>query len=130
MRWGKENECNAHQRYISDRLSVGESTVITFCGLHLMADKSYLGASPDGLVMCTSVDTFCNSYLEIKCPYNIDRSVTIELSPRCIAEKFGDKFFIKFRVDGSLHLPHDYAQVQEKMAVIGVEWCDFITYVQ
>ena len=42
MRWGKENECNARQRHTLDRLSVGENMVVTSCGLHLMADKSYL----------------------------------------------------------------------------------------
>ena len=125
MRWGKENECNARQRYILDRLSVGENMVVTSCGLHLMADKSYLGTSLDGLVTCTSVDTLCNGCLEIKCPYSIDGFVTIELFPQGIAEKFGDKFFMKFREDGSLYLPHDhvyYAQVQGEMAIIGVEW--------
>ena len=60
-----------------------------------IADKSYLRISPDGLVLCTSVDTLCNGCLEIKCPYSIDVSVNIELSPQCIAEKFGDKFFMK-----------------------------------
>ena len=33
--------------------------------------------------------------------------------------------------DGSLHLPSDhlyYAQVQGEMAIIGVEWCDFVVY--
>jgi len=131
MRWGKENECNARQRYILDRLSVGENMVVTSCGLHLMADKSYLGTSPDGLVSWTSVDTLCNGCLEVKCPYSMDGSVTIELSPQGIAEKFGDKVFMKFREDRSLYLPHDhvyYAQVQGEMAIIGVEWCDFIVH--
>ena len=30
-----------------------------------------------------------------------------------------------------MYLPHDhvyYAQVQGEMAIIGVEWCDFIVY--
>ena len=60
--------------------------VVTSCGLHLMADKSYLGIFPDGLVMCTSVDTLCNGGLEIKSPYSIDGSVTVELSIQSIAE--------------------------------------------
>lgn len=33
--------------------------------------------------------------------------------------------------DGLLHLPHDhsyYAQVQGEMAVMNVEWCDFVIY--
>ena len=131
MRWGKENEDHAHETYVHNRSSVGEKMVVTPCGLQLMADKSYLGTSPDGLVLCTSVDTLCNDCLEIKCPYSIDGSVTVKLSPQCIAEKFGDKFFMKCRRDGSLYLPHDhvyYAQVQGEMAILGVEWCDFVVY--
>ena len=53
--------------------------IITSCGLHVMADKSYLGTSLDGLVVCTSVNTLCNGCLKMKCPYSIDRSVTTEL---------------------------------------------------
>ena len=132
MRCGKENEDHARQTYIHNRSSAGEKMVVTPCGLQLMADKSYLVTSPDGLVLCTSVDTFCNGCLEIKCPYSIDGSVTVKLSPWCITEKFGDKFFMKCRRDGSLYLPHDhmyYAQVQGEMAILGVEWCDVVVIV-
>ena len=81
MQRGKDNEDNARQKYIHDRALVGEAMTVTSSGLHLMADRSYLGASPDGLVLCTNVDTLCNGCLETKCPYSIDGSVTIELSP-------------------------------------------------
>ena len=67
--------------------------IITCSGLHLVAEKSYLGASPDGLVLCSSVDTLCNGCLEIKCPYSIEGCVTVEFNPKIIAEKFGNKFF-------------------------------------
>ena len=131
MRWGNDNEDNACQRYINDRALVGEAITVTSSGLHLMPDKSYFGASPDGLVLCTNVDTLCNGCLEIKCPYSIDGSVTVELSPQSIVKKFGSKFFMKTRQDGSLYLPHDhkyYAQVQGQMAILGIEWCDFVVY--
>ena len=52
---------------------------ITFNG-----GQSYLGASPDGLVLCSSVDTLCNGCLEIKCPYSIGGCVTVEFSPKAI----------------------------------------------
>ena len=61
-------------------------------GLHLMPEKSYLGASSDGNVLCTSVDTCCMGCLEIKCPYSIDKSITIEMSPTDIVEKYGSNF--------------------------------------
>ena len=83
LRWEKENECNAPQKYICERLSVGKNMIVTSCGLHLMAEKSYLGTSPDGLVICTSVDTLCNGCLEIKCPYSIDGSMFDALPTMC-----------------------------------------------
>jgi len=48
-----------------------------------------------------------------------------------IAERFGDKFFMKKGEDGQLHLPKQhnyYAQVQGELAVINREWCDFVVY--
>ena len=95
------------------------------------AEKSYLGASFDGHILCMNVDTLCRGCLEIKCPYSIDTQVTVEFSPDNIANKFGSKFFMQRGTDGNLHLPCDhmyYAQVQGEMAVIGVEWCDFVAY--
>ena len=59
------------------------------------------------------------------------KTVTIELSPDDITREFGDKFFMKKGDDGNLHLPADhqyYSQVQGEMAIIGVEWCDFVFY--
>ena len=68
--------------------------------------------------------------LEIKCPCSIDKVVTIEMSPMEIAEKFGDRFFLKKDEDGELHLPkqhHCYAQLQGELAVItgngAILWC-------
>ena len=63
--------------------------------LHLMPEKAFLGALSDGLVTYTSVDTRCLGCLEIKCPYSIDKNVTVEMTPSAIADKFGDKFFLK-----------------------------------
>ena len=68
MWWGKDNEDNAHQRCIHDRALVGEAMTVTSSGLNLMVDKSYLGAYPDKLVLCTNVDTLCSGCLEVKCP--------------------------------------------------------------
>ena len=67
-----------------------------------MPSKAYLGASSDGKVTCTSVDTCCSGCLEIKCPYSIDKCITVEMTPSEIAseiaDKFGDKFFRRWRV--------------------------------
>ena len=71
----------------------------------------------------SSVDTLCNGCLDIKFPYSIEGCVTVEFAPKTIAEKFGNKFFMRRRVDGSLYLPCDYvyyAQVQGLMAILEV----------
>ena len=130
IRWGRENEDEARRCYIENRHAAGETMIVKQSGLHLMPEKAFLGASSDGLVTCTSVDTCCLGCLEIKCPYSIDKNVTVEMTPTAIADKFGDKFILK-REDGELHLPqehHYYAQVQGELAVIGREWCDFVVY--
>ena len=96
-----------------------------------MLSKAYLGASSDGKVTCTSVDTCCSGCLEIKCPYNIDKCITVEMTPSEIADKFGDKFFPIRREDGEFHLSQHhnfYAQVQGKLAVMNREWCNFVVY--
>ena len=129
MRWGKDNEETVCKIYVENRAA--EDMIVTCSGLHLLAEKSYLGASPDGLVLCSSVDTLCNGCLEIKCPYYIEGCVSVEFAPKTIAEKFGNKFFMRSKVDGSLYLPHDHvycAQVQGQMAILEVEWCDFVVF--
>jgi len=131
IRWGQENEEEARRCYINNREAAGETMVVKESGLHLIPDKAYLGASSDGLVTCTSVDLCCQGCLEIKCPYSIDKVITVEMSPMEIAERFGDKFFMKKGKDGELHLPKQhkyYTQVQGELAIIDREWCDFVVY--
>ena len=53
---------------------------------------------------CTSADSCCNGYLEIKCPYSIAGSVTIALSPDEISDRFDKKFFMRRGEDGSFAL--------------------------
>ena len=130
MRWGKENEAKARECYLVNRQSVGEDMVVQPTGLHLLPEKSFLAASSDGKILCRSTDTCCYGCLEIKCPYSIKGAITIELTPMEIAEQFPD-FFMKKGSDDLLHLPTDhsyYAQVQGEMAILGVEWCDFVVY--
>lgn len=99
-------------------------------GLHLLPDKNFLGASSDGKVLCRNVDTCCYGCLEIKCPYSINNNITIELTPSEVADKFSD-FYMKKDIDGQLHLSHNhayYAQVQGEIAILNVEWCDFVVF--
>ena len=129
--WGKDNESTACKHYLENQKENGEEMIFEPSGLHLLPEKSYLDASSDGKLTCLSSDTCCNGCLEIKCPYSIDGTVTISMKPLEIANHFGNKFFMRKGEDGCLHLhpEHPYfAQVQGEMAIIGVEWCDFIVY--
>ena len=52
------------------------------------------------------------------------------MSPTEIANKHPD-FYMKIGDDNLLHLPPThtyYAQVQGEMAVLDVEWCDFVVF--
>ena len=128
IRWGKQDEEKARQLYIENWNTVREIMQVTCCDLHLMLGWSFLGATSDGKVVCSGIHTCGTGCLEIKCPYSIDNTVTIEFSPDDIAKEFGAKFFMKKGNDGNLHLPSDhqyYSQVQGEMVIIGEEWCDF-----
>ena len=92
IRWGKQNENKARQQYIENEKAVDEVMQVTCYGLHLMLEKSYLGASSNAKVFCSSVGTCCTRCIEIKCPYSIEKSITTELSPDDTAREFGDKF--------------------------------------
>ena len=56
MRWGRENKVKARKCYIEDRQAAGEMMTVAPSGLHLMPEKAYLGASSDGLVICSNVN--------------------------------------------------------------------------
>ena len=57
--------------YLFAVCTVGEIVIVEQSSLHLMSEKSYLGISSDGKVLCTSLDAYCTGYLEIKCPHSI-----------------------------------------------------------
>ena len=99
-------------------------------GLHLMPEKSFIGASSDGKILCRNVHTCSWGCLEIKCPYSIKGQITVSMSPTEIADEH-PAFFMKKGDDDLLHLPPNhayYAQVQGEMAVLDIEWCNFVVF--
>ena len=131
IRWGRENEDAARKCYITNRKACGEDMVVESTGLRLLPEKPYLGASSDGKVIYTNIDTCCIGCLEVKCPYSIEGNVTVELTPDEIEQKYGRKFFMRRGDDKMLHLAEThpyYAQVQGEMAILNVEWCDFVVF--
>ena len=55
--------------------------------MSVVPEKSYLGASSDGKMIYTNIDTCCIGCLEVKCPYSIEGNVTMELTPDEIEQK-------------------------------------------
>ena len=83
----KDNEDRAQQCYIENRQRCGEDMEVEASGLHLMPEKSFIGASSDGKVLCKNVDTCSRGCLEIKCPYSINGQITVSMSPTEIADE-------------------------------------------
>ena len=109
IRWDQNNEEVAHKHYVENwKANNGEHMNVEQTGLYLLPEKSYLGASSDGKVFCSNLDTYCVGCIEIKCSYSIDGCVTVELDPDEIERKYGRKFFMHRGEDGFLHLPHTH----------------------
>lgn len=84
----------------------------------LLIDRQYgfLGASPDGMVICDCCDS---ALLEIKCPQK-----GIGLSVKDIEKK-------NFYLDANLNLKQNhnyYDQIQGQMGIWGLSKCYFVTY--
>ena len=84
---GRENEDAAHKCYTANRKACDKDVVVESTGLCLLPEKSYLGASSDGKMIYTNIDTCCIGYHEVKCPYSIEGNVTMELTPDEIEQK-------------------------------------------
>ena len=52
IQWGRDNEPLARKCYLESRRTVGEDIVFESAGLSLLQEKSYLGASSDGKLIC------------------------------------------------------------------------------
>ena len=131
IRWGRDNEPKARQLYIHDRKGKGEIMHVRDSGLTLLEEKSFLGASSDGIVTCANADLNVVGCLEVKCAFSVDGKSVVNLTPNEIADKFGKKFCLQKGDDGVLHLATDhqyYAQVQGELNILGLDWCDFVVY--
>ena len=69
-------------------ISTGHNVSVKECGLILMSEKSYLGASTDGHV-CDSTRSG-KGILEITRPFQLNGERVTRLSPLEIANKFGN----------------------------------------
>ncbi|KAG0441290.1 hypothetical protein HPB47_015993 [Ixodes persulcatus] len=56
VRWGKDNEVKARNRFIADEAPKHKGFEVKMCGLLVDSERPYLGASPDGIVSCGCCD--------------------------------------------------------------------------
>jgi len=107
----------------------GHQVVVKDCGLSLLANRAYLGASLDGWVY-DPASTLQSGVLEIKCPYSIDGKLIIKERLADIVKTHGSKFFLE-QNGNQLALKRNsryYCQVQGEMAILKVPWCDFVVW--
>ncbi|XP_047932759.1 uncharacterized protein [Anser cygnoides] len=123
MSWGIRNEKAAVRAYEQLKSQeVGRPVRVEDCGLFIHKEKTWIAASPDGVV--TEADTGKPlGLLEVKCPYK-HRNKTVR-------EACKDRDFC-LRVDGdsyALKRDHDYfTQVQCQLAAAGLQRADFVVH--
>lgn len=123
IQWGKNHESDGRCQY---ETTLPPGYALRDCGIFIHTTLGYIGASPDGLVFRNG-DDHPTGIIEIKCPFsnhskqNIKEPVRGDKNSFChIDENTG---LVKLKVG------HDYYyQVQGQMAVVGVQWCDFVIW--
>ena len=125
VKWGRENEEPARQKYIHFMESNGRKGLkVSQAGFVTHPQKGWLGATPDGWVSDPIFTPSCG-ILEIKCPYTKKN--------QSLDEALQDDNFYLRRVNGSIELDKEhnyYHQVQLQLYVTGdkAKWCDFCVY--
>ncbi|CAN7989782.1 unnamed protein product, partial [Ixodes pacificus] len=117
VRWGKDNEVKARNRFIADEAPKHRGFEAKMCGLLVDSERPYLGASPDGIVFCGCCD---DAVLEIKCPATC-ANLRIDQA----------KSVLPYLDNNSARLKEDhahYAQVQMQMALAKTTRAFFVVY--
>lgn len=118
--WGIDHEADAISSYVAEMRKQHASFTHSKSGLWLCSEHPYVAASPDASVECACCG---KGTLEVKCPHSAATKGMHE------ASKNSD--FCLELVNGSLRLKRAHAyyyQVQTKMGVCGVAYCDFVVW--
>lgn len=117
--WGNAYEGTARKEFIESQKSFHKNFSVSENGLFINPTYPFLGASPDGIVLC---DCCPIRLLEIKCPYtNRDRNLNEEQG----------NFYLKKNESGFLKLDrtHEYYyQVQTQLGVCEVQEAYFVVW--
>ena len=124
---GRKMEPVARKKYLQIMKNKGHGEIeVKECGIFFHPVKTFIGASPDGLVSCKSDCKACKreddrcGILEIKCPVKPGKNPGPH-NTRYLTQSA--------RGDPVLDTQHEYYyQVQTQLAVTGLPWCDFFVY--
>ena len=119
MKWGVKNESNAFKAFYASEIGHHEDFKTEKAGLFVAKQKTYLAASPDGIIMCK-----CHgkSTIEIKCPYKI--------KDKKIAESVGECDFLTL-VNGEVSIKKThkyYTQIISQMAMTNTKQSYFVVW--
>lgn len=129
MSWGIEREAEAVQEYQRMKsAALGRRVSVQDCGLFIDSRRSWLAASPDGIVIDsrTGRRLLC---LEVKCPYK-HRHRRVEDACRedstfCLELQDEDGGSAAYRLKRS----HSYfTQIQVQLAVTGLQQADLVVF--
>lgn len=119
IKWGRDNEDTAMRELHALGLANHTNCNLSKCGLHVLKDKPYIGAIPDGFMYCSCCGQIV---IEIKCLYSIHDST--------VRDSRKDTDFLHY-TNGNIELKHNhkyYYQVTAQMAVTGIHKCLFIVW--
>uniref|UniRef100_UPI00398E3476 uncharacterized protein n=1 Tax=Pristiophorus japonicus TaxID=55135 RepID=UPI00398E3476 len=123
MKWGIDHETAAIEKYEKVKSKdTGRQISVERCGLVIDPERSWLAASPDGVVVDRATGNTVG-LVEVKCPYK-HRNHTINKACE-------DKTFCLERAEGELQLKknHPYfTQIQCQLAVTGLKNADLTVF--
>lgn len=118
IKYGRAMESEARKRYIQLGKKNGHKKLeVQECGLFIVKEHGYMGASPDGLVNCECCG---QGLLEIKCPLTLAHVNPTANPPPYIITEDGHQTLKKGH-------PY-YSQVIAQMGATERKWCDFFVY--
>jgi putative phage-type endonuclease len=119
--WGRQHEDEAAKAYHRYMQNIGRPVTLKTCGMVVNPDFPWLAASPDRLVVDSSVGY---GLVEVKCPYS-----TREVDPAHSARNDTSSCCELVDEKPRLKRAHNYyAQVQCQLGVTGAKWCDFVVW--
>ena len=118
IQWGIANEKVALNAYIQWSKHMHPNMKVEEAGLFVSKTDPYLAASPDAIVSCECCK---KGVIEIKCPFKHKDKRPTDIY------KFDRSFYLDANEDLRENSNY-YAQVQGQMAIVDVEYCDFVVW--